>query len=90
MRKFGRPIHNLISTLSLEKMKCTLCPRHGKCSEIWDIYVTMNMTNPQGDKGDVLRASAICTPAIAEGLSSKTSASLHASQESTRSKGWPH
>jgi len=33
---------------------------------------------------DIRSASAMCTPAIAEGLSKRTSASLHCSQESTR------
>lgn len=46
----------------------------------------MSITRYRHTSDDVLSASAICTPAIAEGLSNRTSALLHASQESARSK----
>ena len=61
---------------------CRSGPWHRKGTEIRDICRRMSGRRNLAI-GDILRASAICTPAMAGGLSTSTSASLHCSQAST-------
>lgn len=62
-----------------------LGPGHRKCPEIWNGLTEKDQMIKRDERPSCTpRASAICTPAIADGLSRRTSASLHAFQASTR------
>ena len=90
MRERGGPRDDMVNQYPSfdRKRRNLLGPWHGKGPEIGDVWIFRQYCFMKNDLEDSRRASAMCTPAIADGLSRSTSAPWQASQDST-STGYP-